>query len=307
MCVEPSPLVDVLSFIQRCVRERKILWTYHANMRLIRRFIPRNTLIVAVETFEIIEEAEPLNIEPPRPLRGRALENLVAFTRLLGYIRYFHPSDEAREADWSEMAMAGVRAVESAENPAQLAGSLNDIFAHIAPTVRVFETDHGQPKQTAVTTPTGHEDLKLMVWRHHGLGSQGNTSTPYTSEVFSRRVRGGKIPRGIPNPEKPFAAELGGGVSCQVPLAVYADENGTIPKTGESESSADPESRRPYTGGDRTTRLADVALCWNVMQHFYPYFDVVDTDWSRALTTALSAAATDADGRCDSTAAVIVC
>ncbi|MBC7909788.1 MAG: peptidase S41, partial [Pyrinomonadaceae bacterium] len=43
------------------------------------------------------------------------------------------------------------------------------------------------------------------------------------------------------------------------------------------------------------TRLAGVALAWNVFQHFYPYFDVVKTDWPRALEVALTSAATDAD------------
>jgi hypothetical protein len=48
-------------------------------------------------------------------------------------------------------------------------------------------------------------------------------------------------------------------------------------------------------GDDRSTRLADVVLCWNILEHFYPYFDVVDTDWSAALNEALQAAATDRD------------
>ena len=48
-----------------------------------------------------------------------------------------------------------------------------------------------------------------------------------------------------------------------------------------------------YSGNDRATRLADVALAWNVLQHFYPYFDVVKTDWPKALKDALTSAATD--------------
>jgi C-terminal processing protease CtpA/Prc len=38
-----------------------------------------------------------------------------------------------------------------------------------------------------------------------------------------------------------------------------------------------------------------VALLWNVFQHFYPYFDVVQTDWPAELRRALQAAATDRD------------
>jgi hypothetical protein len=44
-----------LEFIQRCVRRRKILWTYHANMRLGRRFIERGSILNALDGFEIIE------------------------------------------------------------------------------------------------------------------------------------------------------------------------------------------------------------------------------------------------------------
>ncbi len=40
-----------------------------------------------------------------------------------------------------------------------------------------------------------------------------------------------------------------------------------------------------------------MALAWNVFQHFYPYFDVVDADWAAELPRALAAAATDA-GEC---------
>ena len=39
-----------------------------------------------------------------------------------------------------------------------------------------------------------------------------------------------------------------------------------------------------------------MALGWNVLQHFYPYFDVVGTDWPAALREAIAAAAADPDG-----------
>src|SRR5262249_2897266 len=42
-------------------------------------------------------------------------------------------------------------------------------------------------------------------------------------------------------------------------------------------------------------RRAAVALGWNVLQHFYPYFDAVKTDWPGELRGALAKAATDAD------------
>ena len=44
-----------LTFIQDCVRRRKILWTYHVTMRLQARHIPREAILEATGTFEIIE------------------------------------------------------------------------------------------------------------------------------------------------------------------------------------------------------------------------------------------------------------
>lgn len=46
---------DPLAFIQRCIRERKIFWTYHVQMRLKGRTLSREALLQAVGTYEIIE------------------------------------------------------------------------------------------------------------------------------------------------------------------------------------------------------------------------------------------------------------
>jgi len=45
-----------LEFIQSCVRQRHILWTYHANMRMRNRFIKREEILASTEQYEIIEE-----------------------------------------------------------------------------------------------------------------------------------------------------------------------------------------------------------------------------------------------------------
>ena len=48
--------IDILQFIKSCIRRRKIRWTYHVNMRLKGRFIPREAILSSVHTFEIIAE-----------------------------------------------------------------------------------------------------------------------------------------------------------------------------------------------------------------------------------------------------------
>jgi len=46
---------EPLVFIQDCVRARRIIWTYHVNMRLKERFIPREWIIASVNGYELIE------------------------------------------------------------------------------------------------------------------------------------------------------------------------------------------------------------------------------------------------------------
>lgn len=46
---------DALGFIKRCVLESRLLWTYHVNMRMRNRFIPRQVILEAADSYEIIE------------------------------------------------------------------------------------------------------------------------------------------------------------------------------------------------------------------------------------------------------------
>ncbi len=44
-----------IRFIKDCIRRGRVLWTYHVNMRLAGRFIPRESILGAVETLELVE------------------------------------------------------------------------------------------------------------------------------------------------------------------------------------------------------------------------------------------------------------
>jgi hypothetical protein len=46
---------DPVRFIQDCVRQRRIRWTYHVNIRLSGRFIPREWIFDATDTYELVE------------------------------------------------------------------------------------------------------------------------------------------------------------------------------------------------------------------------------------------------------------
>ena len=46
---------EPLEFIRSCVRERKLLWTYHVQMRLAGRSVPREVVLELAEDADIIE------------------------------------------------------------------------------------------------------------------------------------------------------------------------------------------------------------------------------------------------------------
>lgn len=110
--------------------------------------------------------------EPPRPLAGPALDNVIAFARLYGAVRYFHPSDEASalsEDDWARFVRDGVVAVEDAPDRATLATRLHALFAPLAPTARI-----GDAPPVAVDAPA---DARPLAWKRAGLEVTANT--PY--------------------------------------------------------------------------------------------------------------------------------
>jgi len=226
-----------------------------------------------------------------RPLTEQGMRNAIAFTRLFGYVRYFHPSDQVATADWDSLAIEGMRRIEPCEGPEQLAKGLEAFFHLIAPTVQVFPTGTQPAMLAGLVPPVGAVGLKLMSWRHYGVGLMG-LSGLYSSERVYVDASGTTTIGS--DPDQIFSADLGAGLSARVPLKLFADATGTLPAAAGGLTFAGHEGT---SGNDRSARLAAVALAWNVFQHFYPYFDVVETDWPHALVAALTTAATDADER----------
>jgi len=63
---------DPVLFIQDCLRRKRLLWTYHVNMRLGGRFIPRESILAAIATFELVEVYPDDKYLPSYLLLGRA-------------------------------------------------------------------------------------------------------------------------------------------------------------------------------------------------------------------------------------------
>ena len=227
-----------------------------------------------------------------------------AFAEALGYVRFFNPSEGALHVNWDAFAVHGMRAVESAKTPERLVSTLRALFAPIAPDVRFTRAGTRLP---AIAIP--RNATHVVYWRHYGIGTpSGGVSAVNPQSIYhSERVvapladvgRPVAIPNQgrmlvaqarVPDPAHPVSVKLEGGVTMIVPVALYTTDS-TIDDSLRT-SRAAPVSER-FVAGDRATRLGAVALAWSLFEHFYPYFDVVKTDWLAARTAALRSAAID--------------
>jgi C-terminal processing protease CtpA/Prc len=392
------------------------------------------------------------------------IQNLRAFTKLYGYVKYFHPSDEASQIDWDKFAIYGIEKVKKAENRQELKTALEELFLTLAPTVQIYHSNE-KPEESKLHPPEDTSGLKIVAWQHFGVGLGGGRSIyrsirinreniiaeggsfgtitqgldavahrgkgirlrasvkaavsgvgnqgqlwlrvdrenrrsgffdnmadrPITSNEWKEYEIQGKVdgdavnvvfgcflkgigqvwvdefqlsvknikdewvPVGTKNPgfeeedkkHKPkdwFHAspgydyqiikeesykgekslliackgrrfkgklfekhpevgevinkELDAGLFCQVPLALYSDENRTLGRSDEFSfeelaTKLDAMDISKMTADNEYLRLADVVIAWNVFQHFYSYFDVVDVDWDKELTNTLKDALAD--------------
>jgi C-terminal processing protease CtpA/Prc len=361
------------------------------------------------------------------PLTERQLDNLVALARLLGYVRFFHPSEGVADADWNEVTLQAIGPVEEAADAESLAAALASVVAPLAPTVRVEEGS-----ATTVDAPARPDGSLVVRWVHHGvylggwggyassrvtdergrhrallfavfdaqplrgcrlratgmghlsdagvatatLGLRCGTADAYTPLASGPAVvelevpqeaeaaelvitltgretltfvaplievtRGDEtwrrlelpatelkaepdddIPLGwnvdmtvpyrvtavdsgghralraepvpLPRTDEPLRVDLPGRVGAVIPMALAVTD--PVPERAPEPSGPLPEAPAPAGSmEDRGTRLGNVVLVWSVLQHFYPYFDVVAVDWDSELARALTAAATAADG-----------
>jgi C-terminal processing protease CtpA/Prc len=109
------------------------------------------------------------------------VENAAAFARLYGYVRFFHPSDEAAGLDWNRFAIYGAKQVEGCRNPQELAATLRALFQPIAPTVQIYTGN--KPVASLIRqalTPPDTAGYKVVSWQHEGV-KVGNKDGIYKS------------------------------------------------------------------------------------------------------------------------------
>jgi C-terminal processing protease CtpA/Prc len=143
----------------------------------------RITPVSAVRTAAAVHVAPASTLAPEVALQ---VENLRAFARVYGYVRYFHPSDEASAVDWAGLAVLAAGVVRDASDQGALQDALTRLFAPVAPTLRIYREGTPAPDLSRLTPASGDE-LTTVAWQHLGLGG-GLIQSAYISKRTNRSI-----------------------------------------------------------------------------------------------------------------------
>ncbi len=100
----------------------------------------------------------------------------------------------------------------------------------------------------------------------------------------------GKIFEEVPAFGECIHESIGNNLYCVIPLALYDINGATYPKSNDRELlELKKKISEVKTTSDFNmyTNLASIVISWNVFQHFYPYFDVIKTNWETVLPETL--------------------
>jgi len=120
--------------------------------------------------------------------QDRSIINIKAFAKLYGYVRWFHPSDEAQQINWEKFAIYGVSVVENAPNEKALRDSLLKLFSPIAPSLRINIGKKNKEFDISQITPTDTTRCKIIAWQHSGIELNSTFYSGYKSIRLNRPV-----------------------------------------------------------------------------------------------------------------------
>jgi C-terminal processing protease CtpA/Prc len=232
--------------------------------------------------------------ENPRPV-----ENLAQFAKLYGYVRFFHPSDEAATLDWDRFAMLGAQRVRDAADEDALRTALRELFEPITKDLRVMAAADRDQRPDRADAAAGQP---MTNWQHLGVRLSPQSPLYKSRRIASGETVGDQAPLFEPAELPPlFRKLIAPDIAIELPLALPLSAEGAASagKTAEFEAlrkRLDGPDVARMSFANWSLRVANVIIAWNVFQHFHPYLDSANIDWEKALRPALRRALNDRNG-----------
>ncbi len=126
--------------------------------------------------------------------KEREIENIIAFSKVYGYVKYFYPSDENTVVPWDKFAIYGVERVKDCNSELSLIDSLNSLFKSIAPSLKFGLTSENITIRKQDLLPKDTTGLQPVFWQHQGLGLEKEgfyyKSLRAHRKAVTRKIRG---------------------------------------------------------------------------------------------------------------------
>jgi hypothetical protein len=234
--------------------------------------------------------------------RSRKIENLETFAKVYGYVRWFYPGDEAAKIDWTSFAVYGVSKVENARSQNQLKKELLNLFKPIAPALQIENAFQSPRFDLKSIVPSDTSGFKPVTWIHYGVylgeksniyqSNRTNRQTPSTQLKNYSRKELVLTSSHSPKIGDYITKNIGSNLVCIMPLVLYGTSKQTYPipdtvSTRKLNNEIQHVHNLSLNIKNPAAKLANIIIAWNVMQHFYPYFDVVKVDWEKELPLSL--------------------
>ncbi|MDO6518568.1 S41 family peptidase [Zobellia uliginosa] len=217
---------------------------------------------------------------------AQKIENLKTFSKIYGYIKYFHPSDEAFRLDWDKFSIYAANKVLKCETNEAFVKTIDTLFSPIAPSIR-FSNSKGD---TLIVKKSNNSDvIGEQFWFHQGVGyGMSMQNGPYYSQRIIATSENDSISF-RPKYGETTNVSLNENQYLSIPLVVNVDEQGTIPISSKKrlESLITDLNHYKIDESSISFRLGNIINTYNVFQHFFPYFDVLKLDWENELESAL--------------------
>lgn len=229
----------------------------------------------------------------------KQLDNLRSIALLYGYARYFYPnpySMEYKDLDWYKFLVYTIEQTKDIENAELLKERLSDVFTPLIPELS-FENE--------MAPQLPEKGGSSFYYREHmGVGFRP-VENIYTDSIISRAG----IIEGIPMPDSLYHFRLSDSLVAYMPLATRTEFNRKSHEQKRLEKIFRKQKFKLFNQPviklllgsknkswallkDDKFRYADIIARWNVIEHFYPYYeeDGLYKIWSKCLTDAFIAA-----------------
>lgn len=226
------------------------------------------------------------------------ISNLKTFAKVYGYVKYFHPSEEAANIDWNRFSAYGVSEIIRCKTQAEVIEKLNTLFKPIAPSI-VFSNGKSN-YNTDVLIPPKKEAYTTTYWQHKGvsINMYSRYPNPYKSVRVNALMKTTKLGETKVTKSEPLfdaspalgaiiEEEIGNHIYCQIPLKLYINNEGTYPKSETFNALERKLNAIDVNASGIASRLGNIVNVYNVFQHFHPYLKEAKVDWSKEFETAL--------------------